>query len=338
MDARVNGAWQVVHGILAFGPDLPLATSGGRVEALPWLLGGGSLAGWRVRPAPHGLFATIEEGSTTGQGHPDQWMGYLSQCGSDGLPADTAITVAGRRFTLADLLSQAQADIRPGREATWTLMALARWLPPDASWTAGDGRSWTVEDVARMEAEAAVNGAACGGAHRLYALATALAAERRINQQQQHFIEVLSHEVRTPLAQIDSKSDVPPQVQMQLAKQEQVIQQMQQQMQVMGLDIQYRQGVEQIKQQGETQRELMRQTAKAHNTETMAEVKVNDQNTRSITSQNKVEIEAIVELLLHNMDTARLNAEIDRRNAEQARSMEFAASDIANNANPLMRQ
>ena len=141
-----------------------------------------------------------------------------------------------------------------------------------------------------------------------------------------------------PLAQIDSKSDVPPQVQMQLAKQEQVIQQMQQQMQVMGLDIQYRQGVEQIKQQGETQRELMRQTAKAHNTETMAEVKVNDQNTRAITSQNKVEIEAIMELLLHHMDTARLNAEIDKRNAEQARAMEFAALDIANNANPLMRQ
>jgi len=32
----------------------------------------------------------------------------------------------------------------------------------------------------------------------------ALASERQINQQQQHFIEVLSHEVRTPLAQIDS--------------------------------------------------------------------------------------------------------------------------------------
>ncbi|MDC7716452.1 sensor histidine kinase [Vogesella sp. DC21W] len=32
----------------------------------------------------------------------------------------------------------------------------------------------------------------------------ALATERQINQQQQHFIEVLSHEVRTPLAQIDS--------------------------------------------------------------------------------------------------------------------------------------
>jgi signal transduction histidine kinase len=32
----------------------------------------------------------------------------------------------------------------------------------------------------------------------------ALATEKQINQQQQHFIEVLSHEVRTPLAQIDS--------------------------------------------------------------------------------------------------------------------------------------
>ena len=37
-----------------------------------------------------------------------------------------------------------------------------------------------------------------------------------------------------PLAQIDEKSEVPPQVQMQLAQQQQVIQQMQQQMAAMG--------------------------------------------------------------------------------------------------------
>lgn len=141
-----------------------------------------------------------------------------------------------------------------------------------------------------------------------------------------------------PLAQIDPKSDIPPQIQMQLAQQKQVIDQMQQQMQAMGLDIKYKQGVEQIKQQGETQRELMRQTAKAHNTETIAEVKVNDQNTRAITSQNKTEIEAIVELLLHRMDTSRLNAEIDRRNAEQIRTMTTATSDIEQGANPLTQQ
>ena len=82
----------------------------------------------------------------------------------------------------------------------------------------------------------------------------------------------------------------------------------------------------------------MRQTAKAHNTETMAEVKVNDQNTRAITSQNKVEIEAIMELLLHHMDTARLNQEIDRRNAEQFEAMRFAQQDISQGANPLTQQ
>jgi hypothetical protein len=141
-----------------------------------------------------------------------------------------------------------------------------------------------------------------------------------------------------PLAQIDEKSDIPPQVQMQLAQQKQIIDQMQQQMQAMGLDIKYKQGVEQIKQQGETARELMRQTAKAHNTETMAEVKVNDQNTRAITSQNKIEIEAIMELLLHHMDTARLEREIDKRNQEQYAAMSFASQDIEQGSNPLTRQ
>jgi hypothetical protein len=79
----------------------------------------------------------------------------------------------------------------------------------------------------------------------------------------------------------------------------------------------------------------MRQTAKAHNTETMAEVKVNDQNTRAITSQNKTEIEAIVQLLLHRMDTGRLNEEIARRNAEQNQYAQFAAQDIGQGGNPL---
>lgn len=140
-----------------------------------------------------------------------------------------------------------------------------------------------------------------------------------------------------PLAQIDDKSDVPPQVQMQLAQNKAQMDQMAQQLQQLQMVIKQRQDIEQVKQSAETQRELMRQTAKAHNTETMAEVRVNDQNTRSITSQNKMEIEAIVQLLLHNMDTARLNAEIDRRNAEQQRAMQFAAEDISSGANPLIQ-
>jgi hypothetical protein len=188
LDAGVQGAWQVVHGILAFGPDYPLAVKGRTVAALDHLLGGGALTGWKLRPGDPGVVAIVEEGSTMGQGHPDQWLGYLSQCGVasgtapgfvGGVPLETPLVVGGKRFTVADLLAQAKHDIRPGQEATWTLMALSAFLPPDASWTSGAGEAWTTERVVAMEAAADIFSAACGGAHRAYGLAVALDAQRR---------------------------------------------------------------------------------------------------------------------------------------------------------------
>jgi hypothetical protein len=139
-----------------------------------------------------------------------------------------------------------------------------------------------------------------------------------------------------PLAQIDEKSDIPPQVQMQLAQSKQVIEQMQQQIQAMGMDLKYGQSVKQMQEQASTARKLMDVTARAHNTETMAEVKVNDQNTRSITSQNKTEIDAIVRMLIANLDTSALKQEIDRRNAEQYAYAQAAQQDIDQGQNPLM--
>jgi TolA-binding protein len=141
-----------------------------------------------------------------------------------------------------------------------------------------------------------------------------------------------------PLAQIDEKSDIPPQAQMAIKQLQGQLQQAQQQMQQMQLLIKNRADVEQMKQEGETKRKLMDVTSRAHNTETMAEVKVNDQNTRAVTSQNKTEIDAIVQLLLHHMDTGRLVKEIEMRNAEQAKYAQEAASDIDQGQNPLMQQ
>jgi uncharacterized protein with PIN domain len=125
---------------------------------------------------------------------------------------------------------------------------------------------------------------------------------------------------------------------MQLAQAKKTVQDMQNQMAAMQLAMKQRADIEGVKQEAETKRELMRQVARAHNTETMAEVKVNDQNTRAITSQNKTEIEAIVDLLLHRMDTSRLTMEIDRRNAEQQQYAQFAQQDISQGANPLIQQ
>ena len=138
-----------------------------------------------------------------------------------------------------------------------------------------------------------------------------------------------------PLAQIDEKSDIPPKVQMMLMQLQKTVQDQQNQMAAMGLDIKYKGTVEGIKQDGETRRELMRAMAKAHNTETMAEVRVNDQNTRAITSQNKTEIEAVVKLLLAQMSPNELASMIARMNAEQYAFADVAASDIHEGASPF---
>lgn len=188
LDAAVHGAWQIVHGILAFGRDLPLVHGGTETPALDHLLAGGTPTGWILRSDADGLVAVVEPGSTMGQGHPDQWIGYLAQCGiadratgrlTAGVPLETPLVAAGGRHTLATLLERAKRDIRPGQEATWTLMALAAYEHPAATWQAGDGTPWSVERVVAMEADAEIFRAACGGAHRLYGLAAALDARRR---------------------------------------------------------------------------------------------------------------------------------------------------------------
>ena len=174
LTTSTQGAWQIVHGVLAFGEGFRVFHEGASKPALEYLLAGGALTGWKLRPGDHGIVAVVEEGSTLGQGHPDQWLGYLSQCGSNGIPLDRRLIVGNQEATVGDLLSQAQADLRPGQEATWTLMALATYLTEDERWQSSGGDTWSLERVIAMELEADLAASACGGTHRLYGLATAV--------------------------------------------------------------------------------------------------------------------------------------------------------------------
>jgi hypothetical protein len=139
-----------------------------------------------------------------------------------------------------------------------------------------------------------------------------------------------------PLAQIDEKSDIPPQVQMQLAQAKKMVADAQEQIAALNMDIQYGKSVAQVKEQGATTRTLMQTTAKAHDSELKSESIVNQVNMKAITSQNKTEIDAIVKMLIANLDTSSLKAEMDRRNAEQYAFAEKAASDVGEDGNPLL--
>lgn len=143
---------------------------------------------------------------------------------------------------------------------------------------------------------------------------------------------------QNPLAQIDEKSDIPPQVQMQLAQSQQMIQQLQEQLTAYQLDQKYGIEAAKIKEEGATRRTLMQTTAKAHDAELKAESIANQVNVKAVTTQNKAEIDAIVKLLLQRMDTSELIAEIERLNAEQGAYTAFSVADIDEGQNPLMQQ
>ena len=171
MSPQVNNAWQIIHGILCFGRELEINDNGKVEPALAWLLGGAELKGWELVPGEKGLKDVEDPGSKSGEGHDDQWLGYLSQCG---IGADEPIQVKDQTFKVSDLVTQAQWDVREGMEATWTLMAFSKYLPLDAKWTARDGQEWSVERLVGMEAAQDLGGSACGGSHRLYGITSAL--------------------------------------------------------------------------------------------------------------------------------------------------------------------
>jgi len=120
-----------------------------------------------------------------------------------------------------------------------------------------------------------------------------------------------------PMAQIDDKSKIPPQVQMQLAVSQKQIQELTQQLQTQQMLIKQRQDVEQVKQDAETKRTLLKETNRAH------EIELREQSDRDemkmridgqahdtvVKTQTQLEIEqmkAQVALILANMDRTSL--------------------------------
>lgn len=179
LDTSTHNAWQIVHGILPYGKAFKIKKDGQMIPALDYLLGGGELKGWDLRPGEKGVIAVLAPGSKAAQGHPDQWIGYLSQGGQDGLHGlnpDDKLVVAGKDYKIGDLLTEAEWNVYPGMEASWTVMAMSVYRPIDYKWTSKDGQEWTFERLVGMDAGLPIvgDGASCGGTHRLYALTAAV--------------------------------------------------------------------------------------------------------------------------------------------------------------------
>lgn len=180
LNTQDHAAWQVLHGIVAYENEFQIRHGDENVHAVQYLLDGGRLKGWEMEAGDmlastgrRGLRAVVQPGSKEGQGHYDQWLGYLSQCA---LPPDQKVRVGEEEFTVADYVAQIEWDVprNPTREYSWTLMALTAYRPTDHTWTASDGKTWSIEQLVQIEVENGFDAAACGGSHRLTGLTMAL--------------------------------------------------------------------------------------------------------------------------------------------------------------------
>jgi hypothetical protein len=123
-----------------------------------------------------------------------------------------------------------------------------------------------------------------------------------------------------PLAQIDEKSEIPPQVQMQLAQSKQQIQQLTQQLQAMQLAIKQRQDIEQVKQDSETKRVLIKETNRAHEIELRNEERHADMKLRTDTQAHDTVLKTQTQKDIERMkaEVAILLAQLDRQSLKNA--------------------
>jgi len=188
LDVHRHGAWQILHGALPFGMRFKVYDGDRRVGAMQWVLDGNPMGGWllehgteNLQGGRRGLIIVMDPGTKRGQGHDDQWLAVMAQCG---LAIEQPIKFQGRTYQLLDVVQQVMWDVYEGQECSWTLIALSRYLADiNAPWDAADGQVWTVEKIMQMEADQELNASACGGTHRLIGMTMALQEYRKQHDQ-----------------------------------------------------------------------------------------------------------------------------------------------------------
>jgi len=180
LSSSTHGAWQVLHGILAYGSDFELQTPAGPKPALAYLLSGQSVGGFEPEPGDElgalnrpGLRMAMQPSTKIGQGHRDQWLAVIAQ---SGLPLDTEIQGRTQTFTLEDWMRQAEFDVPRNleREFSWSLIALTAYRKTDHRWLGRDGAQYSTEALLGSELEQSLTDSVCGGTHRLIGIAMAL--------------------------------------------------------------------------------------------------------------------------------------------------------------------
>jgi hypothetical protein len=188
LSSSTHGAWQVLHGILAYGSDFDLQTPTGPQPALTYLLSGQGVGGFEAEQGDElgaqkrpGLRMAMQPSTKIGQGHRDQWLAVIAQ---SGLPLNTEIKGRTHTFTLEDWMRQAEFDVPRNleREFSWSLIALTSYRNTNHRWMGRDGAQYSTESLLGSELDQSLPNSVCGGTHRLIGISMALNQRRSEGQ------------------------------------------------------------------------------------------------------------------------------------------------------------
>ncbi|TXT23990.1 MAG: hypothetical protein FD138_3139 [Planctomycetota bacterium] len=185
LTADMHTPWQVIHGLLAYRQDFQLKVkdSDKKINALEWASSGVSFRGESLfQKTPYGGRAHPYSTMYWFEGHPTQFMGYLTMCRLP--PSHEFKTADGEVVTVQDIINNAKMEVTraPDVEMTWTLWALAHYLEPTAQWVNKNGEPWSMEELLRVELRNTIYDAPCGGTHSLFACAYARNAHLQTRQ------------------------------------------------------------------------------------------------------------------------------------------------------------
>ena len=172
LDANHHTPWQIMHGIVALRRDFELTRGNGKVNCIDFISNAPTFRGehW-FQATRHGGRAHPFSVAYAFEGHANQFLALLSM---SNLPLDHQFKVArGRVVTMADMIRNAKMTVNEREEITWTLWFLTHYLDVDAEWNNEDGEPWSIEKLVRLQTNATVTNAPCGGTHGLFAIAYA---------------------------------------------------------------------------------------------------------------------------------------------------------------------
>ncbi len=174
VNADVLRPWSIMHGVLAYGNQSMVVTRGKRVNAIDYLCHNGVGNDRRLLQLKDGKLSPVV--GIGYQGHEGQLLAILAQVKT---PLDHPIQVDGQSsFIVRDLVEYEMLTCRPGQELTFKLIGLSVYLPSDATWKDNTGQTWDISRLMYEELAQPINGAACGGIHRLMGLSYAVAVRK----------------------------------------------------------------------------------------------------------------------------------------------------------------